>query len=77
MPRRGVDIHKVIAMARRVGEATQGLVALWTGRAGITAYLVFRQLRELCEDGYLDTDGVKCIASKDRIVFRKLNGGEA
>jgi len=72
---KGVNIERIIALGRRTGFITQGLIALWIGRAGHTAYLVYKQIRELCQDGILNTETDKCEVKGSRLVFTKLNGG--
>lgn len=71
---RGLNLDRIIEMGRRTGYITQGLVAFWTGRAGYTAYLVFKQIKELCEDGVLNTDTEICMVKGNKLVFQHLNG---
>ncbi|MEM1983494.1 MAG: hypothetical protein QXZ63_07540 [Sulfolobales archaeon] len=74
MSRSSINPALIIKMGKREGMITQGLIALWTGRYGSTAYLIFKQLKEQCQMGYLDDDDYICIADSDKIVFKKSQG---
>ena len=67
-----ISVFTLVEYGKREGKINQGLVALWTGRLGHTAYLIFKQLKQLCESGALDDDEYVCVASKDEIHFRKV-----
>lgn len=77
--RKGVDVTVLLKVAKKIGMLNQGLVAQLTGRFGVSAYYIFRQLRDLCESGYLDDDSFVCVPNGDRILFRAKGdskGGE-
>lgn len=63
--------EKLILYCKRNRVCTQGHIALWTEKMGISAYLIFKQLREMCKEGLLDDEEVYCVASKNRIMFKK------
>jgi len=69
MRRGGIDLEKIVQLGKSTGYITEGLVAWWTGKGGSTAYLAFRQLRQLCEDRVLDDDETVCVVRGDKIVF--------
>ncbi len=69
-----MDWDKVIRLCKRNGYCTEGHIALWTGKMGITAYLAFRQLKLMCREGLLDDEdeGLRCVPSKGKIMFVRV-----
>ena len=67
-----VDMDYIIRRFKTEGKASEGIVALWLGKGGYEAYRVYKQLRDLCEEGFLDDDEFKCISSKRMIVLRPI-----
>ena len=68
MPR--YTLVQLANMCRQAGGCTEGMIAYWTGLSPMAAYRCWKHLRQLCEDGLLDTEDAKCEVSGDRIVFR-------
>ncbi len=65
-----VSLNQIIELGKKEGIINQGLIALWTGKAGMSAYLIFKQIKQLCEKGYLDDDSLKCVSYGDEVVFK-------
>jgi len=73
-----ISISEIINRGKREGIITQGLIAWWLNKGGTTPYLIFKQIKELCELGILDDDDYICMVYKNRVVFRpaKESSGE-
>lgn len=76
MPR-GINFNTIIQRFVANGYVNQGLIAVWTNRGGMTAYLIFKQLKDLCEDGFFNDDTQVCEVRDGNLVLRKVNGSNA
>jgi hypothetical protein len=61
----------VIKMGMMEGKINEGLIALWTGLGPSATYLLFKQIKQLCEDGKLVSNDVICVVKGNEIVFEK------
>jgi hypothetical protein len=53
------------------GKINEGLIALWTGLGPSATYLLFKQLKQLCESGKLVSSDVICVVKGNEIVFER------
>jgi len=73
--RRKVSIVDAVKLCRQSGGCSEGELAYWLDLAPSTAYQLFRQLKDLCERGFLAGENEKCEVVEGKIVIRKR--GEA
>ena len=75
MPRRRASIVDVVNLCRKAGGCTEGEVAYWFDLTPTIAYHIWRQLKQLCSSGFLDTEDVRCVAEDTKITFKREGGG--
>jgi hypothetical protein len=73
---RRVSIVEAVKLCRGAGGCTEGEIALWMGLGTYTAYRLFKQLKDLCYSGVLNTEEEECRIEGDRVVFVR-RGGES
>jgi hypothetical protein len=71
---RRVSITEAIKLCRQANGCSEGELALWLGVGTYTAYRLFKQLKDLCLSGALNTEDEVCRIEGDRVVFVRRGG---
>ena len=71
MVRRKASIVDAVRLCRQSGGCSEGELAYWLDLAPTTAYHLFRELKDLCERGFLAGENEKCEIVGNRIVIKK------
>jgi hypothetical protein len=72
---RRVSVAEAAELCKQAGGCSEGEVALWLGVGTYTAYRLFKQLRDLCLSGALNTEEEVCELVGDRVIFRRRGEG--
>jgi hypothetical protein len=67
----------VIKMGLAEGKINEGLIALWTGLGPSATYLLFKQVKQLCESGKLVSDDIVCTIEGNEIIFKRKEKEES
>jgi hypothetical protein len=71
MGRRASSVAEAVKLCKQAGGCSEGEIALWLKLGTFTAYRLFKQLKDLCLSGALNTKEEECELVGDRVVFRR------
>jgi hypothetical protein len=73
---RKVTVQDAMQYCKNRGSCSEAELAYIFGLSPSSAYHMFKILKELCRDGFLNTGGLKCEVVGDRIVLSKAGEGK-
>jgi len=71
-----IPIQTLVEMCKKALGCNEGLIAYWSNTGGLTAYRLFKQIRDLCRSGFLDSEEYQCVDKGDAIEFQPVRARE-
>lgn len=73
---RKVAVQDAMQYCKNRGSCSEAELALWFDLSPSSAYHLFKILKELCKNGFMDSKDVKCEIVENRIILRKAGEGK-
>lgn len=65
-------VRAAVQKGKEKGTINEGLLLFWFDLSPSSAALLYRQLKQLCMEGILDTDNEQCVVGQGHIYFRPV-----